>query len=269
MYNAYFTNALYAVGIVTSSFMDELSLSSQECMYQNNSSPFSTIYSLFDYPRLISKVTASSEVQVVVFVIQLWLGDGFMIVPIVGIAFSLIVIRMGLGITTEMHLREQDNKGTITRGSRHDPAATNAIMLLAQGSSTNTEAPEALYNSSSPIVSVSKLATIISEDTDLHLAPSHGAEKEVKYRIVKRGDCEQKKQRKAEIVVPESMSDRVQAKRPAEGTSMMGDVAATKTEPERKRMQATGKKRSRTNEVSMDVRHGGFWCRKIYSQGEK
>jgi len=65
-----------------------------------------------------------------------------LIVPIVGIAFSLIVIRMGLGITTEMRLQVQDNRHTITRSSGPNTAATNSIMLLAQGSSTNTEDPE-------------------------------------------------------------------------------------------------------------------------------
>ncbi|EIW80453.1 hypothetical protein CONPUDRAFT_165970 [Coniophora puteana RWD-64-598 SS2] len=66
------------------------------------------------------------------------------IVPIIGIAFSLIVIRMGLGITTEMHFQTQDttSREPIARSAGPNPIRTNSIMMFAQGSSANTEDPE-------------------------------------------------------------------------------------------------------------------------------
>ncbi|EIW74994.1 hypothetical protein CONPUDRAFT_159754 [Coniophora puteana RWD-64-598 SS2] len=67
------------------------------------------------------------------------------IVPIIGIAFSLIVVRMGLGITTEMHLRMQETRHPIARSAGPNSIA-NSIMLFAQGSSTNTEEAESKTN---------------------------------------------------------------------------------------------------------------------------
>ncbi|EIW74983.1 hypothetical protein CONPUDRAFT_77765 [Coniophora puteana RWD-64-598 SS2] len=163
LYNSYFYNLLNSVELIYASVQNQLSQSTRECLDQNQSSLPLSVHVIVTTEF---KITASQEVQMVAFVVQLWLGDGFMfldlkgvrprlhsdelyypivmnaIVPIIGIAFSLIVIRMGLGVTTEMHLQTSGAGRTIPRSAGHSWTGTNSIMLFAPGPSTNTEDPE-------------------------------------------------------------------------------------------------------------------------------